>query len=301
MPSEGDGAAIAHAGRVRPAGEALNRNPFFMGRVLNLMAFVIFATTLFMRSVDPVIPQIASGLNVTPTTAALLSTGFTLPYALIQPVLGALADMFSKTRLIAVCMLVVGISTIACGLATNFEMLMVLRVIAGIAAGGVFPIALAVAGDRVPVQQRQVAIGRLLFAAMSGNLLGASGAGVIGDVVGWRGVFFVTGAIDLVALAVAIPGFRSMEEKAGTFRPVDAASELSCDLQQSDGEVLLRGGFHRSGVPVRRVSLHGGPVAHRRRNPRINRRRRDRGVRHWRRHLHLHGRMACRAYRRASG
>jgi len=37
-----------------------------MGRVLNLMAFVVFATTLFMRSVDPVIPQIAEGLNVTP-------------------------------------------------------------------------------------------------------------------------------------------------------------------------------------------------------------------------------------------
>lgn len=188
-----------------------------MGRVLNLMAFVVFATTLFMRSVDPVIPQIAEGLNVTPTTAALLSTGFTLPYALIQPVLGALADMFSKTRLIAVCMFVVGITTIACGLATNFETLMVLRVLAGITAGGVFPIALAVAGDRVPVQQRQVAIGRLLFAAMSGNLLGASGAGVIGDLVGWRGVFFATGAIDLIALAFAIPGFRSMDEKPGRF------------------------------------------------------------------------------------
>ena len=181
------------------------------------MAFVVFATTLFMRSVDPVIPQIAEGLNVTPTTAALLSTGFTLPYALIQPVLGALADMFSKTRLIAICMLIVGIATLACGLATNFETLMALRVLAGITAGGVFPIALAVAGDRVPVQQRQVAIGRLLFAAMSGNLLGASGAGVIGDLFGWRGVFFVTGAIDLVALAVAYPGFRSMDEKTGRF------------------------------------------------------------------------------------
>jgi predicted MFS family arabinose efflux permease len=188
-----------------------------MGRVLNLMAFVVFATTLFMRSVDPVIPQIAEGLNVTPTTAAMLSTGFTLPYALIQPVLGALADMFSKTRLIVVCMLIVGIATLACGLATNFETLMALRVVAGITAGGVFPIALAVAGDRVPVQQRQVAIGRLLFAAMSGNLLGASGAGVIGDLFGWRGVFFVTGAIDLIALAVAYPGFRSMDERPGRF------------------------------------------------------------------------------------
>ncbi|HKA78185.1 MAG TPA: MFS transporter, partial [Pseudolabrys sp.] len=188
-----------------------------MGRVLNLMAFVIFATSLFMRSVDPVIPQVASGLKVEPTTAALLSTGFTLPYALIQPVLGALADMFSKARLIAVCMLIGGITTLACGMVTNFETLMGLRVLAGMTAGGVFPIAFALVGDRVPVAKRQIAFGKLLFAAMSGNLLGASGAGVIGDLIGWRGVFFVTGAIDLVALAVAIPGFRSMEEKPGRF------------------------------------------------------------------------------------
>ena len=263
-----------------------------MGRVLNLMAFVIFATTLFMRSVDPVIPQIATGLNVTPTTAALLSTGFTLPYALIQPVLGALADMFSKTRLIAACMFVVGISTVACGFATNFETLMALRVIAGIAAGGVFPIALAVAGDRVPVQQRQVAIGRLLFAAMSGNLLGASGAGVIGDLVGWRGVFFVTGAIDLIALAVAIPGFRSMDEKTGRFRFVDAGSKLPRDLQQSDGEVLFRRSLRRGRVPVRRVSLYGRVAAYRGRRARIDCGHCDRRVRHWRRHLYLHGRVA---------
>lgn len=188
-----------------------------MSRVLNLMAFVVFATSLFMRSIDPVIPQIAQGLNVAPATAALLSTGFTLPYALVQPVLGALADMFSKARLIGICMLVLGIVTLGCAFAPDFRTLMVLRVIAGIAAGGVFPIAMAVAGDRVPVHQRQVAISRLLFAAMSGNLLGASGAGVIGDLIGWRGVFFATGAIDLIALAFAIPGFRGMGGTPGRF------------------------------------------------------------------------------------
>jgi predicted MFS family arabinose efflux permease len=188
-----------------------------MGRVLNLMAFVVFATSLFMRSVDPVIPQIAGGLNVTPATAALLSTVFTLPYALIQPVLGALADMFSKARLIAVCMLIGGVATLACGLVTNFETLMALRVLAGMTAGGVFPVAFALIGDQVPVAQRQVALGKLLFAAMSGNLLGASGAGVIGDLIGWRGVFFATGAIDLIALVAVIPGFRGMAEPTGRF------------------------------------------------------------------------------------
>ena len=188
-----------------------------MPPVINLMAFVAFATALFMRSVDPVIPQIAHGLDVSPTTAALLSTAYNLPYALVQPLLGALADMLSKTRLIIGCMLILGIVTVVSGVAYNFEMLMGLRVVAGMVGGGVFPIALAVAGDRVPVKQRQVAIGRLLFAAMSGNLLGASAAGLVGDLVGWRSVFFLTGTIDLVALAVAIPGLRNMGESPGRF------------------------------------------------------------------------------------
>jgi predicted MFS family arabinose efflux permease len=181
------------------------------------MAFIAFATTLFMRSVDPVMPQIAHGLDVSVTTVAMLSTAFTLPYALVQPVLGALADMLSKTRLIIACMLILGVTTILSGLALNFEMLMGLRIVAGMAAGGVFPIALAVAGDRVPVNQRQVAIGRLLFAAMSGNLLGASLAGVVGDLIGWRSVFFITGAVDLIALGLAIPRLREMGESPGRF------------------------------------------------------------------------------------
>lgn len=188
-----------------------------MGSTLNLMALVVFATSLFTRSIDPVIPQIAAGLHVSPTTAALLSTGFTLPYALIQPVLGALADMLSKTRLIIACMVVLGVATLLCGLATNFEMLMTFRIIAGAAGGGVFPIAFAVVGDRVPVAQRQVAIGRILAAAMGGNLLGATAAGVIGDLIDWRGVFFATGGVCLIVFLIAMPALRRMDEKPGRF------------------------------------------------------------------------------------
>jgi MFS transporter, DHA1 family, inner membrane transport protein len=238
-----------------------------MNRILNLMALVVFATSMFMRSVDPVVPKIASGLNVEPSTAALLSTGFTLPYALIQPVLGALADMFSKTRLMTVCMAILGIATLAGGLAANFEMLMGLRVIAGIAAGGVFPITLAIAGDRVPVRQRQVAIGKLLFAAMAGNLLGASGAGVIGDLIGWRGVFFATGAIDLIALAIAIPGFRGMAEKPGrfdlsTFVPNYRAVFRNPLAKYCFGAVFVEAIFLFGVFPYMATLLHSEGVTH---------------------------------------
>ena len=188
-----------------------------MTRTLNLIALVVFASSLFMRSTDPVIPQIASGLSVEPATAALLSTAFTLPYALIQPVLGALADMFSKPRLMLLCLLVLTAAALAAAMAPNFELLLAARVVAGFAAGGVVPIAFAMVGDNVPFAQRQVAMGRVLFAVMTGNLLGASGAGVIGDLLGWRGVFFGTGILGVIVLAAAIPGFRGFAEAPGRF------------------------------------------------------------------------------------
>ena len=188
-----------------------------MTRTLNLIALVVFASSLFMRSTDPVIPQIASGLSVEPATAALLSTAFTLPYALIQPVLGALADMFSKSRLMLLCLLVLTAAALAAAMAPNFQMLLAARVVAGFAAGGVVPIAFAMVGDNVPIAQRQVAMGRILFAVMTGNLLGASGAGVIGDLLGWRGVFFGTGILGVIVLAAAIPGFRGFAEAPGRF------------------------------------------------------------------------------------
>ena len=189
-----------------------------MNRTLNLLAFVTFVSALFIRSTDPVVPQIATGLGVEPATAALLSSAFTLPYALVQPLLGALADMFSKARLMLLCLTVVTVATVACAFAPSFEFLFIGRVIAGLAAGGVVPISFALVGDLVPVRGRQVAMGRLLFAIMTGNLLGATCAGVVGDLVGWRGVFIVTGVLGCIVLAVALPGFRGETHKsAGGF------------------------------------------------------------------------------------
>jgi predicted MFS family arabinose efflux permease len=188
-----------------------------MTRTLNLIALVVFAGALFIRSTDPVVPQIASGLNVDTSTAALLTTAFTLPYALIQPVLGALADMFSKMRLMLLCVFITTAASLVSGFAVNFEMLTTARVVAGLAAGGVVPISFAIVGDLVPVSRRQVAMGRLLFAIMTGNLLGATLAGVIGDLVGWRGVFFVTGGFGALVLTITVPAFRGFSEKPGRF------------------------------------------------------------------------------------
>ena len=178
--------------------------------VLRIVALVVFAQTLFTRAVDPVIPMIAGDLAIDVSTAALLSSAFTFPYALVQPALGVTGDFFGKTRLMNLCLLVVVLSALVCAVATSFSLLVAMRVAAGLVAGGVFPVAMALIGDLVPIKQRQVAIARLLGVALTGNVIGASIAGVIGDLLGWRGVFAILGSFGLLVAIVAFFAFRGV-------------------------------------------------------------------------------------------
>jgi predicted MFS family arabinose efflux permease len=187
--------------------------------VLNVIACVIFAATLNTRMVDPVIPQIAIDLGVEAATAALLSTAFALPYALMQPVLGALADTYGKKRMMAVCLTGVVIAALAGAFTPSFAVLFGTRIVSGIFAGGIFTVGMAMVGDLLPVEKRQVAMGRLLFAAMLGNILGASVAGVIADLTHWRGVFLAAVAIGAVSLAIMLFGLRdAVKDKPQKFR-----------------------------------------------------------------------------------
>jgi predicted MFS family arabinose efflux permease len=178
--------------------------------VLRVVSLVVFASTLFTRAVDPVVPKIALDLGIDVKTAALLSTAFTFPYAFAQPFLGPIGDIVGKTRLMNFSLAAVVTTTLVCAFAKDFSLLVAMRIIAGMLAGGIYPVGMAMIGDLVPVHQRQVAIGRLLAVALTGNLIGATISGVIGDLLGWRGVFFSIGSFGLLTAAIAFFAFRGL-------------------------------------------------------------------------------------------
>jgi MFS transporter, DHA1 family, inner membrane transport protein len=172
------------------------------------LSLIGFITALASRATDPIIPPIAHDIQVDPNAVALLTTAFALPFALVQPVLGPVGDMVGKVRVMIACLAITILAMLVSGFATSFTVLLVTRIVAGAAAGGIFPVGIAVIGDLVPVKDRQVAIGRWLAAVITGNLIGSSLAGVIGDLLGWRAVFFVITALGVVALGVAMVSLR---------------------------------------------------------------------------------------------
>ena len=172
--------------------------------LLVVLAFACFVASLSLRIVDPVVPEIARDLLASPELIALLATAVAVPYALSQPVLGPLGDTIGKARVMKVCLAVLCGSLMVCALAPSVEILFAARIVSGLAGGGLIPVALAVVGDRFPMDQRQVALSRVLAAMILALLVGATGSGLIADAFGWRVVMGVSAAMTAVSLLLTL-------------------------------------------------------------------------------------------------
>jgi predicted MFS family arabinose efflux permease len=160
--------------------------------------------SLSLRIVDPVVPEIARDLLVSPELIALLATAVAVPYALSQPVLGPLGDTVGKARVMKVCLAVLLVSLLVCALAPTVEVLFAARIVSGLAGGGLIPVALAVVGDRFPMDQRQVALSRVLAAMIVALLVGATGSGLIAEAFGWRVVMGLSAALTGISLLLTL-------------------------------------------------------------------------------------------------
>lgn len=166
-----------------------------------------FASSFSLRLIDPLVLPVATQFAVAPGVAALLSPAYSLPYALAQPFLGPLSDRFGRVRCIQVCMAGLAFVLVIGTFAPTFESLLASRVIAGIFGGGLIPLVLAALGDAYDMSRRQVAIGRMLFALISGQMLGSVVAGLANEAFGWRSALAIAAALALAAAVLAWTAF----------------------------------------------------------------------------------------------
>lgn len=171
-----------------------------------------FATALSARAVDPIIPPIAQGLQIDPGHVALLSTAFSLPFVIVQPILGPAADAVGKLRMMLACLVVVIVTSLVCALAADFPTLLIARIVCGAATGGILPVGIAIIADAVPLSKRQVGIARWITIVVSGNLLGSAFAGGLSDLFGWRAVFLGVAVCSIAALGNAIVNLRRVPQ-----------------------------------------------------------------------------------------
>lgn len=166
-----------------------------VNRLLLTLYLGVFATSVAWRVVDPILPVLAADLNVTLGDVVLLTTAYSFPLAAMQMVFGPVGDAWGKVRVIRLSLLLVGTSLFLMAIAPSYLTVLLARILGGAFTGGVNPVSLALIGERVPYEQRQVALGRFLSAMISGQIVGAAVSGIVVDLIGWRTLFALAAAV----------------------------------------------------------------------------------------------------------
>ena len=173
-------------------------------RLLPVLAASCFVSSMSMRLIDPVVPDIARSFHVDATAAVLLASAFTFPYALGQPVLGALGDALGKAKIIKITLAILVLCLAAGAAVTTLDGLFAARIIGGAAGGGIIPLAFALVGDRFAMAERQIALSRVLAAIIAGQMTGAVGSGLIANAFGWRASMAAGTLIATLALLLTL-------------------------------------------------------------------------------------------------
>ncbi len=166
-----------------------------------LLAVAGFASQAQVRVTDSLLPQIAADFHTTVGAAAIVVTSYAIAHGSIQLVIGPFGDRLGKYRAVAVMCAIGTVLVGLCGIAATLPQLALTRLATGAAAGWIIPISMAYVGDVTPYEQRQPILGRYLTGQILGQLFGQAAGGVLGDLVGWRNVFFVLSGIFALATA----------------------------------------------------------------------------------------------------
>ncbi len=208
-------------------------------RLIAMLALGVFAGTLQTRITDPIVAVLAQDFGATTARVALIASAYALPFALIQPILGPVGDAMGKRRVITVALSVLTIMLIASAFVPNLDSLLVVRALAGLAAGGVMPLTIAMVGDAVPVQGRQVALSRLLAVVITGQIAGGSMSGLLEPYLGWRGVMLAASVLPAIAVAGLILGGRALpSEPHARFDPIQAIQRYRQIMRMPAARVL---------------------------------------------------------------
>lgn len=147
-------------------------------------------------------------------TGVLTGVSLAIVYTIAGLPIAALADRSNRKRLIATSILIWSAMTTFCGLSVNFWQMLASRIGVGIGEAGATPASHALLADKFRPHVRAFALSVLGLGASIGAWLGASGAGYLNDLYGWRHTLIIFG---LVGIPVALMTLVIREPKRGQF------------------------------------------------------------------------------------
>lgn len=209
--------------------------------VLALTCGVAVGNVYFPQAISP---SVASGLHITPGSAALVVTATQFGYAAGIFLLVPLGDRLPPRRLILTLLGLTGLGLLAASAAPGLVPLIGANALIGVTTV-IAPILGPMAAGLVAEDRRGVVSGTLLSGSIGGMLLSRTLGGTIGEWLGWRAPYLMAAALTVILAALLLRALPTTSPPSGQRYPALLAESLR--LLRAEPE-LRRSCFYQATV-----------------------------------------------------
>jgi MFS family permease len=184
-------------------------------------------TILDLSKVNVALPSIETAFGAGSTELQLIVSGYVLTFGLFLVPMGRIGDQRSRRALFLIGLSVFTLASVVCALAPNVTVLLIARLVQGMAAGTQMPQVLGLIQQLFQGKERGRAFG--LFGATIGvsTAFGPTLGGLMialgGPQDGWRWIFWMNLPLGLIAIALAVwmlPATRTRSRRPLALDPV---------------------------------------------------------------------------------
>jgi MFS transporter, DHA1 family, inner membrane transport protein len=156
---------------------------------LRALASANFAVGGMSYGVVGALPALVEAWHISPGEAALLMTAFSIAFAVGAPLLQVLVGHSRRRTLLLTGLVVMLLATLAGAFTASFAWLLATRIVAGLGAAIVSPVANAIGAGLAPAERRGKALAVVFAGVTLSSVVAAPAAAALAQALGWRAVF----------------------------------------------------------------------------------------------------------------
>jgi multidrug resistance protein len=160
-----------------------------------VVVIAIFTDMVLYSLVVPILPRYAVSLGASQLAIGVLFASYAIALLVALPILGMVSDRIGRRGPMLWGLVGLGGSTLLFAVANTYALLLLARLLQGMAGAVTWTAGLALITDVYPAEQRGKALGAALSATAVGGLVGPALGGVLYDLGGYRLPFLVVAGL----------------------------------------------------------------------------------------------------------